>query len=87
MIQTGYEYITQEQAQNAVNLCNTHYGIPVSPSDITRNWCSYNYAYLNPIPFWYIIYDDTLLIVLGEPTDFDVIKPPLSSGTTGYVGS
>ena len=72
----GYEYITEQQAQNAVNLCNTHYGIPQEPNDITQNWCSYTYAVLNTSPFWYIIYDDTLSIVLGEPTTFDVVVPP-----------
>jgi hypothetical protein len=43
----GYQYITEEEAQNAVTLCNQHYGIPKSPTDITQNWCEYFYAELN----------------------------------------
>jgi hypothetical protein len=85
----GYEYITEQQAQNAVNLCNTHYGIPQEQGDITQNWCSYTYAGLNTSPFWYIIYDDTLSIVLGEPTTFDVVVPPplFPPSSENYVGS
>ena len=74
---SGYEYITEQEAQNAVNLCNSYYGIPKSATDITQNWCSYSYAELNTPPFWYIIYDDSLLSVLGEPTDFNVVRPLL----------
>ena len=72
----GYEYITEEEAQNAINLCNTYYGIPKTPTDITQNWCSYNYASLNTSPFWYITFDDSMLVVLGEPTIFEVNLPP-----------
>ena len=72
----GYQYITEQEAQNAVNLCNTYYGIPKTPTDITQNWCSYSYAELNEPTFWYIIYDESLLVVLGQPTEFDVVLPP-----------
>ena len=72
----GYEYITEQEAQNAINLCNTYYGIPKTATDITQNWCSYAYAELNEPTFWYIIFDDTLLSVLGQPTTFEVIMPP-----------
>jgi hypothetical protein len=69
----GYKYDTEQLAEEAVNLCNTYYGIPQSPDDITRTWCDYQYAELNNPIFWYIIYDESLEIVLGEPTIFDVI--------------
>jgi hypothetical protein len=72
----GYQYITEEEAQNAINLCNTYYGIPKTPTDITQTWCSYNYASLNTSPFWYITFDDSMLVVLGEPTIFEVNLPP-----------
>ena len=71
----GYQYITEEEAQNAVNLTNSYYGIPVISTDITQNWCSYNYASLNTPTFWYITFDDSLLVVLGEPTIFEVVLP------------
>lgn len=73
----GYEYITEQEAQNAINLCNSYYGIPKIPTDITQNWCSYNFAKLNDPTFWYIIFDDTLLNVLGEPTLFEVVEPQI----------
>jgi hypothetical protein len=82
----GYQYITEQEAQNAVTLCNQHYGIPKSPTDITQNWCEYFYAELNNPVFWYITFDDTLLPVLGQHTIFDVViqtEPTLD----GYVGS
>lgn len=69
----GYKYNTEQLAQEAVNLCNTYYQIPQSPNDITQNWCDYKYAKLNNPTFWYIIYDESLVIVLGEPITFEVI--------------
>lgn len=72
----GYKYTTEQQAQNAVNECNTYYSIPVLPTDITQNWCEYQNAELNTPIFWYITFDETLKIVLGEPITFDVIFPP-----------
>lgn len=71
----GYQYITEQEAKNAISLCNTYYGIPKSVTDITQDWCSYSYAELNSPIFWYIIYDETLLNVLGQPTIFEVIEP------------
>jgi hypothetical protein len=72
----GYQYITEQEAINAQGLCNTYYGIPVAPDDITQNWVDYQFAELNTPQFWYIIYDDSLLPVLGNPTNFDVAYPP-----------
>jgi len=72
----GYQYITEQEAQNAVNLCDIYYGIPQQPNDVTQSWCSYTYAGLNTSPFWYIIFNDSLTVVLGVPTTFDVIVPP-----------
>jgi hypothetical protein len=76
MIIQGYQYITEQEAINARELCDSFYNIPVSPEDITQNWVEYFYANLNNPKFWYIIYDDTLLPVLGQPTDFEVIQNP-----------
>jgi hypothetical protein len=72
----GYKYITEQDAINARELVDTYYGIPVSPDDVTKNWVDYNTATLdNPI-FYYIIFDESLKVVLGEPTNFEVITPP-----------
>ena len=72
---TGYKYTNEQDAIDARELVDTYYGIPVAPEDITQNWVDYNTANLdNPI-FWYIIFDDSLRIVLGEPITFEVTVP------------
>ena len=72
----GYKYTTEQEAINAREACDTYYGIPVSPDDVTQNWVEYQAANLdNPI-FYYITFDESLKIVLGNPTDFEVTTPP-----------
>jgi len=74
----GYKYTTEQAAIDAREECDTYYGIPVSPDDVTQNWVEYQYAELNTPKFWYIVYDDSLLPVLGEPIEFEVItKSPI----------
>ena len=71
----GYKYNTEQEAINAREACDTYYGIPVSPDDVTQNWVDYNTATLdNPI-FWYIRFDDSLKVVLGNPETFEVTQP------------
>ena len=72
----GYQYPTEQEAINAQALCNSYYGIPVAPDDVTQNWVDYQFAELNTPQFWYIIYDDSLLPILGQPTTFEVVTPP-----------
>ena len=76
MIVTGYQYITEQEAINSQKLVDTYYGIPVHPDDITQHWCGYNFAELNDPQFWYTTYDISLVPILGEPTEFEVIYPP-----------
>jgi hypothetical protein len=71
----GYIFTTEPEAIAAQSACDTYYGIPVHPDDVTQHWCGYNFAELNDPQFWYIIYHESLLPVLGEPTDFEVIYP------------
>ena len=73
----GYQYNTEQEAINARELCDTYYGIPVSPDDITQNWVDYRFADFNDPKFYYIVFDDSLLPVLGQPTIFEVVTPPL----------
>jgi len=73
----GYKYTTEQEAQSAVTLCNQYYGIPIE-GDTTENWCMYQIAELNTPIFWYIIFDESLLVVLGESTEFEVIYEDLS---------
>ena len=72
----GYQYTTEQDAINARQACNAFYGIPVAPDDVTQNWVEYSFAELNIPQFWYIVYDETLLPVLGQPVEFEVITPP-----------
>ena len=74
---TGYKYTTEQQAIDARESCDTYYGIPISPDDVTQNWVDYQVASLNTPIFWYIRYDDSLDVVLGTPKTFDVETPPL----------
>lgn len=75
MFINGYKYTTELEAIAARQQCDAYYGIPVSPTDVTQHWVGYNFAELNEPQFWYIIFDESLLPVLGEPTEFEVIQP------------
>ena len=75
MLINGYKYTIEQDAINARELVDAYYGIPVSPEDITQNWVDYQTAELdNPI-FWYIRFDESLEVVLGEPITFEVTTP------------
>jgi hypothetical protein len=69
----GYKYITEQEAINARKQCADYYGLPVSLEDVTKYWVDYNEAILNTPIFWYIIFDESVRDVLGEPTEFEVI--------------
>jgi len=72
----GYQYITEQEAINARESVDSYYGIPVAPDDITQNWVDYQFGELNTPQFWYIVFDESLLIVLGTPSTFEVVTPP-----------
>jgi hypothetical protein len=76
MIVNGYKYNTEQEAINAREACDTYYGIPVSPDDVTQNWVEYQAADLDTPIFYYIRFDESLKVVLGNPTDFEVTTPP-----------
>jgi hypothetical protein len=71
----GYKYLTEADAQKARKDCSDYYGIPVSPEDTTQYWVNYQYAILNEPPFWYIGYDETILNILGQPIEFNLVEP------------
>ena len=71
----GYQYIIEQEAINARESCDAYYSIPVTPDDITQNWVDYQFAELNTPQFWYIVYDDSLLPILGTPIDLEIITP------------
>ena len=72
----GYQYHTEQEAIAARELCDAYYGIPVAPDDVTQNWVDYQFAELNTPQFWFIVYDASLLPVLGTPSEFEVVYPP-----------
>ena len=72
----GYKYTNEQDAINARELVDAYYGIPVSPEDVTQNWVDYQIANLDTPIFYYIRFDESLTVVLGEPITFDVTTPP-----------
>ena len=71
----GYKYLVEADAQKARKDCSDYYGIPVSPEDTTQYWVDYQYAILDEPTFRYITHDESLLPILGEPTEFIVTQP------------
>jgi hypothetical protein len=71
----GYKYTNEQDAINAREQVDAYYGIPVSPDDVTQNWTDYQTAEYDTPIFWYIIFDDSLKVVLGEPETFEVTTP------------
>ena len=69
----GYKYQTEQEAQTARKQCADYYGLPVAPEDVTQYWVDYEEASLNTPIFWYIIFDESIEVILGEPTTFEVI--------------
>ena len=68
----GYKYTNEQDAINARKACADYYGLPVSPDDVTQYWVDYETAELdNPI-FWYIVFDESIEIILGQPETFEV---------------
>jgi hypothetical protein len=64
----GYKYQTEQEAQTARKQCADYYGLPKSPEDITQYWVDYQTA----DDFFYIIFDESLLPILGEPIEFEI---------------
>jgi hypothetical protein len=72
----GYKYTNEQDAINAREQIDAYYGIPVSPDDVTQNWVDYQTANLDTPIFYYISFDESLKVVLGEPITFEVTTPP-----------
>jgi hypothetical protein len=68
----GYKYLTEQEAINARKLCADYYGLPKTPEDVTKYWVDYLEASLNIPVFWYIVFDNSIEVILGEPSLFDV---------------
>lgn len=69
---TGYKYTNEQDAIDARKQCADYYGLPVSPDDVTQYWVDYETASLDTPVFWYIVFDESIRDILGEPTEFEV---------------
>ena len=74
---TGYKYTNEQEAIDARKACADYYGLPVSPDDVTQYWVDYNTAELDTPIFWYIVFDESIRVILGEPTQFEVTQEPI----------
>jgi len=72
MIVLGYKYQTEQEAIDARKQCADYYGLPVSPEDVTQYWVDYEIADLDTPIFWYIQFDPSIEMILGEPAEFEV---------------
>jgi hypothetical protein len=72
MLINGYKYTTEQEAIDARKQCADYYGLPVTPEDVTQYWVDYEIADLDKPVFWYIMFDESIREILGEPTDFEV---------------
>ena len=72
MFINGYKYTNEQEAINARKQCADYYGLPVSPEDVTKYWVDYETAELDSPIFWYIVFDESIEMILGEPTEFEV---------------
>jgi hypothetical protein len=77
MLINGYKYTTEQEAINARKQCADYYGLPVTPNDVTQYWVNYETAELDTPIFWYIVFDPSIEMILGEPTDFEVTEQEL----------
>lgn len=77
MLINGYKYTTEQEAINARKQCADYYGLPVTPDDVTQYWVDYETAQLDTPIFWYIVFDPSIEMILGEPTDFEVTEQEL----------
>lgn len=66
----GYQYFIEQEAIDARKECADYYGLPKAPEDETIYWVNYETAE----NFWYIIFDESIRDILGEPTNFEITK-------------
>jgi hypothetical protein len=70
---TGYKYNTESEAIAARKQCADFYGLPITPDDVLKYYVNYQEANLNTPIFWYIVFDEGVREILGEPETFDVV--------------
>lgn len=70
---TGYKYNTESDAIDARQQCANFYGLPITPDDVLKYYVDYQEANLNTPIFWYIVFDEGVIEILGDPETFDVV--------------
>ena len=73
----GYKYDNEEEAIAARKECADYYGLPVTPDDVTKYWVDYYEAVDDSPVFWYIEFYESIRVILGEPTTFNVEGEPV----------
>lgn len=76
MLINGYKYTIEQDVIDARKQCADYYGLPVTPDDVTQYWVDYETAELDTPIFWYIVFDESIINVLGEPEMFEVSTYP-----------
>ena len=79
MLIDGYKYTNEQEAIDARKQCADYYGLPVTPDDVTKYWVDYETAELDTPIFWYIVFDESIRVILGEPTQFEVTTEELKN--------
>ena len=69
----GYKYTTEKKAIAARLECADYYGLPKTPASSTVHWVDYLKASLDTPIFWYIPFDESIRVVLGQPKEFNII--------------
>jgi len=72
----GYKYTNEAEAKKARKECADFYGLPKTPTDETIFWVDYIKATENNPVFWYIIFDESVRTILGNPIKFEVDELP-----------
>jgi hypothetical protein len=72
----GYKYTNEAEAIKARKECADFYGLPKTPTDETIFWVDYIEATENNPVFWYIIFDESVRSILGNPIKFEVDELP-----------
>jgi len=70
----GYTYQTEQEAINARQQCADYKGLPV-PNGTSIYWVDYSYSQSDN--FYYIIYDEGVEVLLGEPITFKITIPEM----------
>jgi hypothetical protein len=76
MLINGYKYTNEQEAIDARKQCADYYGLPTAPENVTKYWVNYETASLDTPVFWYIVFDESIEQILGQPTEFEVTPPP-----------